>query len=181
MPVTPTSSLRACSARRAPLGSGIGSPRHGAASGVAVLLRNRRACGIPFLALLPAPKAWCAVPIICDGELRTFTNRTNAKTKCFAAPGLKRRGRVNASRNQLATQVEHGGITAGGDAVGFAAVRANELGANPVVGETGNGRPAVGQAIRYGVFDLYDVVSAVGAQRIAALANFIGRRYFHGA
>ena len=52
------------------------------------------------------------------------------KTKCFAPPSLKRRGRIKTSRNQLATQVEHGSISVRDDALGFAAVRADELGAN---------------------------------------------------
>jgi hypothetical protein len=50
-----------------------------------------------------------------------------------------------------------------------------------VVCETGNGRPAVGQVVRYGLFDPHYEVSAGGAQRIAALPNIIARRYFHAA
>jgi hypothetical protein len=70
------------------------------------------------------------VPIIRDGQPRTLTNRANAKTKYFAAPSFKRRGRIKTSRDQLTTQGEHGSITACDDALCLAAVRANELGGN---------------------------------------------------
>jgi hypothetical protein len=70
------------------------------------------------------------VPIILDGEPRALTNRANTQTKCVAAPSLKARGRVKASRNQFTTQVEHRRISVRAETFGFAAVRANERGAN---------------------------------------------------
>ena len=65
------------------------------------------------------------MPIILDSELHGLTNRANAKTKCFAAPSLKRKGRIKTSREQLATQIEYGSMTAHAYALGRTAVRAD--------------------------------------------------------
>jgi hypothetical protein len=70
------------------------------------------------------------VPIILNSELRGLTNRANAETKCFAAPSLKRKGGIKTSREQLATQIEYGSMTARAYALGRAAVRADEHGAD---------------------------------------------------
>ena len=70
------------------------------------------------------------MPIVRDGEPRAPTNRANTNAKCFATPSLKRRGGVKASCKWLTTKVEHGGISAGANALGFAAVRADEGGAD---------------------------------------------------
>jgi hypothetical protein len=94
----------------------------------AVRLRDRRACAIPSRSVPLATKTGGAVPIIGDSEPRALTNRANAQTEYLAAPSLKRRGRIKTSRNQLATQGEHGSITACDDALSLAAVRANERG-----------------------------------------------------
>ena len=59
-----------------------------------------------------------------------FTNRANAQTKCLAAPGFERRGRIITSGHQLAAQVENWGISMRDDVLGFSMVRANEHGAD---------------------------------------------------
>ena len=81
-------------------------------------------------AVPPALEVWCAVPIILDDEPRALTNRADAKTKCSPAPSFKRRVRIETRRGQLATQVEHGSMTVRANAFGFAAVRAEERGAD---------------------------------------------------
>ena len=70
------------------------------------------------------------MPIIGDGESRALTNRANAQTECLAAPSLKRAGRAETSRNQLAAQIQNRCMSARAKALSSALVRANELGAN---------------------------------------------------
>ena len=70
------------------------------------------------------------MPIILDAEQRSLSNRANAKTKCFAAPSLKRTGGIKTYREQFTTQVEYRCMTAHAYACGRAAVRADEHDAN---------------------------------------------------
>ena len=93
-------------------------------------LRDGRACAIPLRAVSPAAKAWRAVSVILNGEPRGLANRANAKTKGLAAPSLKGTGRVETRGNQLTTQLEDRRISARAKTLGFAAVRANEHGAD---------------------------------------------------
>ena len=110
------SRLRAGRARRAPLGATIGGRRHHTASQVAGCpgvghrplvgdLRDRRACDIPFRALLATSKAWGAVPVVRDGEPCALTNRANAQTKCLAAPCFER-SRPDCNRPQPARDTD---------------------------------------------------------------------------
>jgi hypothetical protein len=77
-----------------------------------------------------ASKAWRSMAVIRDGQPRALTNRADAQTECLAAPSLKGRGRIKAGCNQLTTQLEHRCMSVRADALGIAAVRANERGAN---------------------------------------------------
>jgi hypothetical protein len=70
------------------------------------------------------------VSIIGDSEPRALTNRANAQTERLAAPSLKGTDRVEASRNQLAAQIQNRCISARAKALSSALVRANERGAN---------------------------------------------------
>jgi hypothetical protein len=80
--------------------------------------------------VLATSKPWSAVPIIGDSESRAVTNRANAQTECLAAPSLKRTGRAETNRNQLAAQLENRCISARAKTLGIAAARADKLGAN---------------------------------------------------
>jgi hypothetical protein len=70
------------------------------------------------------------VPIIGDSESRALTNRANAQTEYLAAPSLKRTGRAETGRNQLAAQIQNRCISARAKALSSALVRANERGAD---------------------------------------------------
>ena len=76
------------------------------------------------------------MPIIGDSESRALTNRANAQTECLAAPSLKRTGRAETNRNQLAAQLENRCISARAKALGIAAARADKFGANRNLRET---------------------------------------------
>jgi hypothetical protein len=68
--------------------------------------------------------------VVRDREPRALTNRAHTQTECLAAPSLKRTDRVEASRNQLAAQIQNRCISARAKALGSAAARADKLGAN---------------------------------------------------
>ena len=94
------------------------------------VLRDRRACDIPLRAVLAASKAWCAMPIIGDGQLRAFAEGTNGQRQYSTAVSIERPLGIVPSLDQRATEVEHGSMTARANAFRIAAGRAGEHGAD---------------------------------------------------
>ena len=93
-------------------------------------LRDGRACAIRFRAVPPATEVWRTPPVIRHCEPRAFADGPNGERENPTTISMERSLGIVPGLDQCATKVEHRGISIHDNALGFAAVRAKERGAN---------------------------------------------------